>query len=402
MWRLVTNTFIALTFVASAASAQQPCSTDANRVVSELYRHIMERGPDAGAQHWQQQLANGSMTVRDVVRNLVTSQEHNQRFGQAEAGEPITYERAVARLYRHTLGRQPDAGGQRMYAEMAQRQNLNAVAETLLNSDEYRNAFGDWGVPGSGGMTFCANRNGNNSSNNAPPVSPITDTRFRGMDTNGDGQVARAEWRGNDRAFQNQDWNNDGVLSGDEVRTGGRRPAARRANDYDFDALDANGNNRIERREWQARLDQFNGLDLNGDNFLSRAELEGNASNGAVGTTGGNVVTVDSSVRWTDTGIDVSAGQMLTFNSNGNIRLSDNPGDFAVASGSESGRRAAAAPVPNAPAGALIARIGNGAAVMVGDRRAVRAPRAGRLYLGVNDDHLPDNDGTYRVSIDVR
>src|SRR5687768_13808696 len=178
MWRVVTSTFIALTFVSSVAAAQQPCTTDANRVVSELYRHIMERGPDAGAQHWQQQLANGSMTVRDVVRNLVTSQEHNQRFGQAEAGEPITYERAVARLYRHTLGRQPDAGGQRMYAEMAQRQNLNAVAETLLNSDEYRNAFGDWGVPGSGGMTFCANRNNNNnSSNNAAPVSPITDTR---------------------------------------------------------------------------------------------------------------------------------------------------------------------------------------------------------------------------------
>jgi hypothetical protein len=401
MWRLVTSTFIALTFVASAASAQQPCTTDANRVVSELYRHIMERGPDAGAQHWQQQLANGSMTVRDVVRNLVQSQEHNQRFGQAEAGEAITYERAVARLYRHTLGRQPDAGGQRMYAETAQRQNLNAVAEILLNSDEYRNSFGDWGVPGSGGLTFCANRN-NNSSNNAPPVSPITDTRFRGMDTNADGQVTRAEWRGNDRAFQNQDWNNDGLLSGDEVRTGGRRPVARRANDYDFDALDANGNNRIERREWQARLDQFNRLDVNGDNFLTRVELESNAGSGAVGTTGGDVVTVDSSVRWTDTGIDVSAGQMLTFNADGNIRLSDNPGDFAVASGSESGRRAAAAPVPNAPAGALIARIGNGAAVMVGDRRSVRAPRAGRVYLGVNDDHLPDNDGTYRVTIDVR
>ena len=57
------------------ANCPQPCTTDAGRVVSELYRHILERGPDGGAQHWQQQLANGSMTVRDVVRNLV-SQDH--------------------------------------------------------------------------------------------------------------------------------------------------------------------------------------------------------------------------------------------------------------------------------------------------------------------------------------
>jgi hypothetical protein len=58
--------------------------------------------------------------------------------------------------------------------------------------------------------------------------------------------------------------------------------------------------------------------------------------------------------------------------------------------------------VPNAPAGGLIARIANGTAVYVGDRRSLRAPRAGRLYLGVNDDHLADNDGVYRVTVDVR
>src|ERR671910_663165 len=108
MWRVVTSTFIALTFVSSVASAQQPCTSDAGRVVSELYRHILERGPDGGAQHWQQQLASGRMTVRELVRALVTSQEHNQRFGQTEAGEGTPYERAVGRLYRHVLGRQAD------------------------------------------------------------------------------------------------------------------------------------------------------------------------------------------------------------------------------------------------------------------------------------------------------
>jgi hypothetical protein len=39
--------------------------------------------------------------------------------------------------------------------------------------------------------------------------------RFEGMDTNRDGVISRTEWRGNDRAFANQDWNGDGQLSGD-------------------------------------------------------------------------------------------------------------------------------------------------------------------------------------------
>src|SRR5213595_2410467 len=41
--------------------------------------------------------------------------------------------------------------------------------------------------------------------------------RFQGLDRNHDGVITRAEWRGNDRSFQNEDWNGDGVLSGEEV-----------------------------------------------------------------------------------------------------------------------------------------------------------------------------------------
>ena len=42
--------------------------------------------------------------------------------------------------------------------------------------------------------------------------------RFRAMDTDNDGVITRAEWRGNDQSFREQDTNADGVLSGEEVQ----------------------------------------------------------------------------------------------------------------------------------------------------------------------------------------
>jgi hypothetical protein len=44
--------------------------------------------------------------------------------------------------------------------------------------------------------------------------------RFEGMDRNSDGRICRAEWRGSEESFRRHDWNNDGVLSGDEVWAG--------------------------------------------------------------------------------------------------------------------------------------------------------------------------------------
>jgi Ca2+-binding EF-hand superfamily protein len=317
-----------------------------------------------------------------------------QRFGQTEAGEGQPFERAVARLYRHVLGRQPDQGGVNNWARTAQQRGLAAVVDGFIDSAEYNNNFGEWGVPGSGGLRYCAN----GAPAPAPQSSQVA-PRFRGLDDNGDGVISRAEWNGNNVSFNNQDWNGDGVISGQELRTEGRR-AGRRANDYDFDALDVNNNNRVERREWQARLEEFNRLNTNGDNFLTRDELEGDVGGATVGTAGrARAIAVGGDRQWVDTGIFVNAGDTVTINARGQIRVARD-GGLMTAAGIQSGRTDGAT-IPNAPVGGLVARFGETAAIFIGESRTFRSARGGRLYLGVNDNFFDDNTGQFNVTVDV-
>lgn len=115
-----------------------------------------------------------------------------------------------------------------------------------------------------------------------------SDTRIAGMDRNGDGVITREEWRGSTRAFQNRDWNNDGVLSGDEVRPGAQRRSGANPPDADaqdrgsemtdwtergFNSLDRDRDNRITLEEWRFNVDGFRRADHNRDGVLSRAEF---------------------------------------------------------------------------------------------------------------------------------
>ena len=121
---------------------------------------------------------------------------------------------------------------------------------------------------------------------------------------------------------------------------------------------------------------------------------------GSVGTSG-RVFLVDAVRRWTDTGIDVRAGDVIRVQADGRISLSTNGADVAGPAGSATGRRAQDAPLREAAAGALIARVGNGSPMVVGQSESITVDRGGRLYLGVNDDYLLDNRGEFRVTIDV-
>lgn len=386
----------ALIFSPAFAWAQQPCTSDARRVVDEIYRHMLERGADPGSSGMVERLTSGNATVRDVVREVAKSPEHRQRFYNPQEGN-VANERAVGALYRHILGRQADPAGQRTYAEMAARRGLDAVVDSLLESSEYNQSFGDWGVPGSGGMRYCGN--------DRPQANSRTndDMRFRDMDRDNDGRISRDEWHGSRQSWAVHDWNNDGVLSGDELRTGASR-RGRSVDDENFDRaerfeyLDADNDGWIESDEWHGSRAAFSALDRNDDNQLSRAEFT--RAGGSVPTTG-EIVTVSGTDRWTDTGIVVRAGDNIVLDVDGTVQLSNDANDVASAAGSRSGRQANDAPLRDRPAGSLIARIGNGAPFFVGGRRTFRAQGSGRLYLGVNDDHLGDNSGEFRVAVAV-
>ncbi len=171
----------------------------------------------------------------------------------------------------------------------------------------------------------------------APPaVAPPAAARgVRGMDTDHDGVVTRAEWHGSNEAFRQHDTNDDGVLSGAEVRD---EP---------------------------------------------------------------NEVIVKADERWSNSGVYVREGEIVRIESAGTVQLSADRADTSSPGGAGSGRRAPSAPLPDRPAGGLIARIGNGPPLFVGAESMLRANATGLLDLGVNDDHLADNRGEFRVKIEV-
>ena len=223
--------------------------------------------------------------------------------------------------------------------------------------------------------------------------------RFEYLDTNNDGRIERGEWHASAQAFNWLDRDNNGVISRQEMGVDSAP-----ANDS-FASLDVNRDQRLSIDEWAWSRRSFEQRDTNRDGALTRAEL--GASTGLFGRAAGagakaTSVNVQANRAWTDTGIVVQAGDRVSFTASGTVQLSTGTDDIADPKGARSGRHAPDGPLPRDPAGALIARIGETAPVMIGERSdALRAPNSGRLYLGVNDDYHQDNKGNFNVEVVV-
>ena len=128
------------------------------------------------------------------------------------------------------------------------------------------------------------------------------------------------------------------------------------------------------------------------------AAISGSASPGlesGVDTPGS--IRVAANAGWVSTGRRVRRGDVVSFNTTGEVQLSDNPSDRARSAGTP--RTAPGSPMPNVYAGGLIGRIGNGAPFAIGDQTSVTMPGDGILYLAVNDDERSDNAGAFVVQL---
>jgi hypothetical protein len=284
------------------------------------------------------------------------------------------------------------------------------------------------------------------------------------MDTNRDGVITRAEWRGSARSFEVHDWNGDGVLSGEEVRIGGQWPTQQQTsvNDWSrerfrwldtnndnrisrsewryeiedffrvdrngdnrvvlseflvgdvdddrgdrFDFLDVNSDNRLDRAEWHGSLVTFRALDRNRDNLLSRQEVTGVTMPGTTDPAyddplATQTIIVSGRQAWVDTGIDLRAGDVVSVTATGSVAVTGRRDVIADPNGATGYAATSRAPLPHIVIGALLGRIGTNEPFVVGTNlSSMRVTQAGRLFLGVNDDVLSDNSGEFRASVTV-
>jgi len=109
---------------------------------------------------------------------------------------------------------------------------------------------------------------------------------------------------------------------------------------------------------------------------------------------------VNANAPWTDTSVDVRAGQTIYFEATGEIRWGRDRRDGPE--GENNSPRNPKRPMPNRSAAGLIGKIGRDSAdyFFIGaEQGPIRVRTTGRLYLGVNDDFFNDNSGTFRVVV---
>jgi len=124
----------------------------------------------------------------------------------------------------------------------------------------------------------------------------------------------------------------------------------------------------------------------------------------AAGGDGSSVAVVPGDTVWMDTGVDVAPNETAEIEACGYIRASSTGFPIAYPAGDDEcpGVYRFGFPVPDLPCWSLVGRLGDGEPFLVGEATAAATGGTSeRLFLGINDDNLVDNDGQYRATIRV-
>jgi hypothetical protein len=109
--------------------------------------------------------------------------------------------------------------------------------------------------------------------------------------------------------------------------------------------------------------------------------------------------TISTSQAWTDTGVDLQAGDLIAITAAADHRSGGAGCDPA---GVTTASSATNLPVATALPGALIARMQEGGApTLVGASQQLRVPQAGHLFLGVNTDGAPPCQGSFAAKVHI-
>ncbi len=134
----------------------------------------------------------------------------------------------------------------------------------------------------------------------------------------------------------------------------------------------------------------------------------------AMGQKSAQTVKVSGSLLWTDTKIDVQAGERIWITGSGTVQYPAPPSDGSRTAGPQSTGPEGLArgwkdllriyPVPDGNRGALIGRIGDSDAAqpfLIGASKELVVPIGGRLFLGINQQKSDQAQGSYEAKVEI-